>query len=134
MRAWAWGPVSEHPSDEWRTYLKDVRECANDIMDEQRAQMGDSDDEDKEKKKKMSSQGIAHILRKYLQLKTIRATDGGDAEYKGTMYVEWDEERIRGLCERWGVEWLERGSLNRPKIVKLQGDPFKDERDLWHEK
>jgi len=47
-----------------------------------------------------------------LNLKTLRATDGL-AEYKGTSYVNMlaEMDRVKGLCERWGVAWRERGSL-----------------------
>ena len=54
-----------------------------------------------------------------------------------TYFVDWDEERIKGLCERWGVAWLERGALGehpQAKVIDLTGDPFEEERDKWHQK
>lgn len=136
LRAWAWGPVSDHPSDEMRTYLKDVAKATNDVTDEQNRKMGDDHDDDDvgdspKKAKKMTSRKVSSIMKKYLQLKTVRATDGGNPEYKGTMYVDWDSERIKALCERWGVEWLERGSVARPQVLDLNQRSRAEERELW---
>ena len=39
----------------------------------------------------------------------------------------WDEERIKALCERWGVAWRERGSMKRPvKIDFAKGSAGHD--------
>lgn len=121
----AWGPASEHPSDELRVYLKDVTKAANMRIDEMKRRM-DEDDEDEDetifkkdgtkvkKKAKMTSRGVSFILESFCQLATRRTSDGKD-EYRGTMEVVWDEVRVKSLCERYGVEWLERGSQSRPK-------------------
>jgi len=122
--AWAWGPVSDRPEDEQRVYLKDIAEATNLIVDEQNRQMGEeeSDDEDAggKKKFKAKSRKLAHTMRTYLNLKTIRATDG-IPEYKGTNYfsMAMEEERVRGLCERWSVEWKERGSVARSQVIDI---------------
>jgi hypothetical protein len=34
-----------------------------------------------------------------------------------------ETERLKGLCERWSVEWRERGSVNRPMILDLNKTP-----------
>jgi len=139
VRAWAWGPVSEHPSDVDRVYLKDISQATNDIMDQMNRRMGDKVEEEEERTKdgkryggRMTSKSVSNILRKYLQMKVRRATDGTD-EYKGTMYVMREDERLRGLCERWGVALLKRSSLIRPAIVTVKGDPFKESREEWYQ-
>ena len=120
VRCYAWGPVSDRPEDEERIYLKDLAKATNMVVDEQNRLMGDEmdDDEDdgltkKRRKGRMTSRRVGDVVRKYLQLETRRATDGIPG-YKGTNYVIWDEERVRALCARWGVEWLERGAMKRP--------------------
>jgi hypothetical protein len=123
--AWAWGPVSDRPEDAERIYLKDISAATNLIVDEQNKQMGEGDEEDekdahtgagdgKSGRFKAKSRKLAHTMKTYLNLKTIRATDG-IPQYKGTNYVnmEMETERVRGLCERWAVEWRERGSVDR---------------------
>ena len=70
---------------------------------------------------------------------TVRATDG-IPEYKGTNFVNMamEEERVRGLCERWAVDWRDRGSVNRgdPSIEQAdseeeKGFSIEKERELW---
>lgn len=129
MLAWAWGPVSDRPEDAERIYLKDISEATNQVVDVQNKQMGDEDDEEDEqdgKKKsfKAKSRKIASVMKKYLNLKTIRATDG-TPQYKGTNYVNMavEMERVKGLCERWAVEWRERGSVNKPRVIDLMKTP-----------
>jgi hypothetical protein len=117
LRAWAWGPVSERPEDAQRIYLKDIAEATNKIVDEQNRQMGEMDEDDgddKHKGFKAKSRKISHTMKKFLNIRTIRATDGLP-QYKGTAYIdmEAESERLHGLCERWAVEWLERGSIAR---------------------
>lgn len=124
MLAWAWGPVSDRPEDESRVYLKDISMATNQIVDEQNRQMGEDEEEgdgDKGKGRfKAKSRKLSHTMKTYLNLKTVRATDG-TPEYKGTNYVNMamEEERVRGLCERWAVEWRERGSMKRPVLFNL---------------
>jgi len=132
--AYAWGAVSDRPEDADRIYLKDIAKATNLIIDEQNRQMGDDSDDDendeyKKKKFKANSRKISHTMKKFLNLKTIRATDG-TPEYKGTNFVNMtvEEERVRGLCERWAVEWRERGSVKRDE----SGDSFKKLRDDWN--
>ncbi len=141
MLAWAWGPVSDRPEDEQRVYLKDISAATNQIVDEQNRQMGEDDEEEDEKKPggkfKAKSRKLAHTMRTYLNLKTIRATDG-TPEYKGTNYVNMalEAERVKGLCERWSVQWLERGSISRVQKLDVFGgngkDSFAGEREKWH--
>jgi len=140
MLAWAWGPVSDRPEDESRIYLKDISAATNQIVDEQNRQMGEAEEEPdqdgKVKSFKAKSRKLAHTMRTYLNLRTIRSTDG-IAEYKGTNYVNMamEEERVRGLCERWAVEWKERGSVNRVQSVEInweKGSPgLKKQREEW---
>ena len=47
---------------------------------------------------------------------------------------------MKGLCERWGVAWLERGSVKRGELVDgaVQEElphvkAFEEERQKWHE-
>jgi hypothetical protein len=144
----AWGPASEHPSDENRVYLKDVTKAANARIDEMKRQMDEGEDDDEEtvtrkdgskvkKKAKMTSRGVSFILETFCQLPTRRTSDGKD-EYRGTMEVVWDEVRIKSLCERFGVQWLERGSVARPKEIKINlneaPDGFKKARNEWYGK
>lgn len=134
--AWAWGPVSERLEDAMRVYLKDIALATNQVVDQQNRQMGDLDDEaDEEGKPKMKSRKITPVFKKYLNIKSIRATDG-IPEYKGTRYVDMtvEIERVKGLCERWGVEWLERGSVSKGTTGKEEPphvDPFEEERRKW---
>ena len=58
------------------------------------------------------------ILKKFCQLRVRETTDGSD-KYRGTNEVVWEEERIQALCERWAVEWKERGSVKRPVVVSF---------------
>jgi len=122
LLAYAWGPVSDRPEDIDRVYLKDISAATNMIVDEQNRQMGDEDEGegDKEAKGKfrMKSRKLSHTMKTYLNLKTVRATDG-TPEYKGTNYVNMaaEMERVQGLCERWAVEWVERGSIPRGQLT-----------------
>jgi hypothetical protein len=114
--AWAWGPVSDREEDGGRVYLKDVSLATNLVVDEQNRRMGEADDEDDKdgKNKKMKSRKLTTIFKNYLNIKTLRATDG-TPEYKGTKFINLADPdmlmRVKGLCERWGVEWRESGSL-----------------------
>jgi hypothetical protein len=133
MLAWAWGAVSDRIEDADRIYLKDISDATNLIVDEQNRQMGELEedeggDDGKKKSFKAKSRKISGVMKNFLNLKTIRATDG-IAAYKGTNYVnmKMEEERVRGLCERWAVEWRDRGSVGRPESVDL----FKKEREKW---
>lgn len=121
MMAWAWGPVSNRPEDEERVYLKDIAAATNMVVDEQNRQMGEGDDDEDDKKKfKAKSRKLSHTMKTYLNLRTIRATDG-IPEYKGTSYVNMamELERVKGLCERWAVEWRERSSLVKPGSTQI---------------
>ena len=143
MLAWAWGPVSDRPEDAERIYLKDIAVATNQIVDEQNKQMGEdeeeetagSDDKRRSGKFRAKSRKLAHTMRTYLNLKTIRSTDG-IAEYKGTNYVNMgmEVERVKGLCERWAVEWRERGSVSR--VVKIDlishSDGLTQRREQWN--
>lgn len=151
VMAWAWGPVSDRPEDEDRVYLKDIALATNMTVDEQNRRMGEDGEEadGKDERKKTKSRKITDIFKKYLNLKTIRATDGLN-EYKGTSYVNMlaEIDRVKGLCERWGVDWRERSSLAngavgddeqwmaRPKVVKVSfndsADAFAKGRDAWY--
>jgi len=131
--AWAWGPVSDRPEDEMRIHMKDIALAINIIMDHQKMQLGededkDEDDKEDEKKghKKTRSRKVSDVFRKFLNIKTLRATDGLP-KYKGTFYVdmEIEGERVKSLCVRWGVEWREKGSVTENTKDKLAGD------DLW---
>ncbi|RLD04246.1 MAG: hypothetical protein DRI32_06015, partial [Chloroflexi bacterium] len=126
--AWAWGAVATRPEDAKRVYMKDIALASNLVLDEQKKLMGDDDvdeqadfvfgkKDEKSSSKKIKSQKVGHVFKKFLNISTVRATDGLPT-YKGTMFVNMDveEERIRGLCERWGVEWMERGSVEREKL------------------
>jgi len=126
MRAWAWGPAGDHADEESRVYLKDVAKATNMIIDEQNVMMGDADEDDAGEKKKWGSRGIKGVMKKNLNIQSERSTSGSK-NYKGTAFVKWDEPRIRGLCTRWDVEWLERGSVGRPILVSLSGGVFKSE-------
>ena len=119
--AWAWGPVSDYVEDGLRVYLKDIALATNMVVDEQNRVMGDldesDDDEGGKKNYKMSSRKITPVFKKYLNIKTVRATSG-TPEYKGTKFVDMtaELERVKGLCDRWGVEWRERGSVARETL------------------
>jgi hypothetical protein len=126
MLAWAWGPVSDRLEDADRVYLKDIAVATNQVVDDQNKQMGEGDEEDgegdgKDKNRfKAKSRKLAHTMKTYLNLKTIRCTDG-IPQYKGTNYVNMtlELERVKGLCERWAVEWKERGSMQRPAVINF---------------
>jgi hypothetical protein len=115
-----WGRGTTTASEEInRIYLKDLAEATNEIVDEQNRQMGDEvetatvDEEGRKKKSsRMTSRRVSDTVRKYLQLKVLRATDGEKGR-KGTNYVVWDQERVDALCERFGVEMVGRGSLKK---------------------
>jgi hypothetical protein len=124
----AWGPVSDHPSDEERVYLKDVTLAANMRIDAMKREMNEgSDDEDEtivkkdgtkiKKIAKMTSRGVSFMLESFCQMATRRTSDGNDG-YRGTMEVVWDELRVKSLCARYGVQWLERGSKSGERPVE----------------
>jgi len=137
MVAYAWGPVSDRPEDEDRVYLKDIAMATNQVIDEQNRQMGEEADDEADDKKstKTKSRKVADVMKKYLNVKTIRASDG-IKEYKGTAYVNiaMESERIHGLCERWGVEWREKNSVPRPQAINFSAssEAFKKERKAWY--
>lgn len=137
MVAYGWGPVSDRVEDAERVYLKDIAMATNQVIDEQNRQMGEeADDSDDDKKAtKTKSRKVADVMKKYLNIRTIRASDG-TKEYKGTAYVNIaaENERIRGLCERWGVEWREKNTLPRPQTINFTGssEAFKEERKKWY--
>lgn len=126
MLAWAWGPVSDRPEDADRIYLKDISLATNMVVDEQNKQMGDDDDDGGDDEKggggrfKAKSRKLGKTMKTYLNLKTVRSTDG-IPQYKGTNYLNMAQEmdRVRGLCERWAVEWKERGSAKRPQVISV---------------
>lgn len=136
--AWAWGPVSSRMEDADRVYLKDISEATNQVVDEQNKQMGEAEEDEVEgdgkKRFRARSRKLAHTMKTYLNLKTIRSTDG-IAAYKGTNYVNMamELERVKGLCERWAVEWKERGSVERPQVLDVLGGPdvFDEKREKW---
>ena len=142
MLAWAWGPVSDRPEDADRIYLKDIAKATNEVVDAQNRQMDEGDDEEEDGKDgkksfKAKSRKLAHTMRTYLNLKTIRATDG-TPEYKGTNYVNMnlEMERVKGLCERWAVEWKERGSVNRVQTIDIfskSPEGIKKLREDWND-
>jgi hypothetical protein len=117
--AWAWGPVSDREEDAGRVYLKDVSAATNLVVDEQNRRMGEEDEGDdkdgKNSNRKMKSRKLSTIFKNYLNIKTLRATDGVP-EYKGTKFINLADPdmlmRVKGLCERWGVEWRDSGSLS----------------------
>lgn len=131
--AWAWGPVSDREEDAGRVYLKDVSAATNLVVDEQNRRMGEADDEDdkdgKNSNRKMKSRKLSTIFKNYLNIKTLRATDG-TPEYKGTKFINLADPdmlmRVKGLCERWGVEWRESGSLG-------EGHEFSED-EAWMKK
>lgn len=151
--AWAWGPVSDREEDKGRVYLKDVSLATNLVVDEQNRRMGEADeseDSDDDKKKKMKSRKLTDIFKKYLNIKSLRATDG-TPEYKGTKFINMADPdmllRVKGLCERWGVEWRDSGSLNaehtfteeeawmkKPTVINFMKsfDGGKKERKAWY--
>jgi hypothetical protein len=157
--AWAWGPVSEREEDAARVYLKDVSQATNLVVDEQNRRMGEADeddDSDKDGKKggrKMKSRKLTDIFKKYLNIKTMRATDG-IKDYKGTKFINLADPdmltRVQGLCERWGVQWRESASLSggqpvsedeawmrKPNFIQIDlnnplSDGFKGERKAWY--
>jgi hypothetical protein len=130
MLAWARGPVSQREQDKERVYLKDIAAATHQVIDERDRQMGDLGEEGKEQEefdrktgKKVfntASRKISVVMNKYLNLRTIRSTDGVP-EYKGNHYVNMQAEleRVKRLCERWGVTWMERGSLVRPQEAQV---------------
>ena len=143
--AWAWGPVSDRMEDAERIYLKDISLATNQVVDEQNKQMGEGDDEvvdgdAKDKNRfKAKSRKLAHTMKTYLNLKTIRSTDG-IPQYKGTNYVNMtlELERVKGLCERWAVEWRERGSVGRQAVggqqvidVMSSSPGLQNDREKW---
>lgn len=136
--AYAWGPVSDHPSDQDRVYLKDVAQGVNLLMDEMRRKMGEDEEEEqpsdypkKRISKKMTSRSVSGILKSVCQMRVRETTDGQD-DYRGTNEVVWDEERVKALCERWGVAWKERGSEKRPVDFSKTPQAFKDAREQWN--
>lgn len=135
----AWGPVSDHPSDEKRVYLKDVAAAVNNLMDAMRHKMGEDQEEEepqqtkwgKKRSGKMTSRSVSGILKSVCQLRVREVTDGMD-DYRGTNEVVWDEDRIKALCERWGVPWKDRGSEKRPMDPVSASPGLKKERDEWN--
>jgi hypothetical protein len=86
----------------------------------------------------MTSRGVSFMLESFCQMATRRTSDGNDG-YRGTMEVVWDDLRVKSLCARYGVQWMERGSkgserpaeevtvdLNKPS------DGFKAVRKAWY--
>ena len=143
MIANSWGPASDHPSDENRVYLKEVTKAANMRIDEMKREMDEGDDDDEtfvgkdgkqvKKKAKMTSRGVSYILENFCQIATSRTSDGNDG-LRGTMEVVWDELRVKALCARYGVQWLERGSMERPAeiIVDFKKPLGEEERKRWY--
>jgi len=162
--AWAWGPVSERDDDLFRVYMKDIALAINVIMDHQKLLLGEDEDDENDDsskdgkegkdKKKTKSRKVSEIFKNYLNLKTIRATDG-IYEYKGTKYVDMSEEldRVKAVGVRWGVEWLDRSTITekalkdgnigddekwmlKPKIIKIDlnvsSDGIKKAREQWN--
>ena len=153
LLAWAWGPVSDREEDAGRVYLKDVSLATNLVVDEQNRRMGEAEEDEKDDKKKMKSRKLTTIFKTYLNIKTLRATDG-TPEYKGTKFINLSDPdmlmRVKGLCERWGVEWRESGSLGdghvfsdeeewmkKPHVQMIElntgsSNGFKSERKAWY--
>jgi hypothetical protein len=145
LRAWAWGPVSNNENELNRIYLKDIAWATNMIIDEQNRIMGDQDDDDEDDKShkkgsgRTTSRKVSSIMDKFLQLRSHRATDGLP-DYKGTMYLDMnrDMERVKALSERWGVEFLKPGSIQRPVRVNLNDEeqtkkPYNAKQSTYYE-
>lgn len=158
--AWAWGPVSDREEDAGRVYLKDVSLATNMVVDEQNRRMGELEEEDdsgaddkKKGSRKMKSRKLTTIFKNYLNIKTLRATDGIH-DYKGTKFINLADPdmlmRVKGLCERWGVQWRDSGSLGEGHMVSDDekwmrkakylvidlnnplSDGFRGEREAWY--
>jgi len=135
--AFAWGPVSDRPEDAERVYMKEIAKAINIIVDHQKAMLGEDVEEEDEKdegkkedgkkeQKRTKSRKVSDVFQKFLNIKTVRATDGLP-QYKGTKYVNMttEIERLKSLCVRWDVAWQEGGSMTESKAGSIHPD------NLW---
>ena len=141
LEAIAWLGPMEHEQAGTRiqiVWLKWLTATVNRLIDEQNRAMGDDystedltprppSPEGKGEKKEgggitIKSRKIGEIVRKFLQLKTDRATSGPE-KLKGTYFVHWDDARIRALGARYGVEV--------PTSWEKREDPFAEDREKW---
>jgi hypothetical protein len=127
-----WGRGKSEATEEInRIYLKELAEATNEIVDEQNRQMGDAAEPvvnregNVKEPARMTSRRVSDTVRKYLQLKVLRATDGEKGR-KGTNYVVWDQERVDALCVRFGVEMVGYGSLKKQMAFG------EEEREKWN--
>jgi DNA primase len=117
-------------------FLKDVAERVNFLIDQQNKAMGDETEDEmqpmEEGKKgkrggRITSRRVSEIVRKYLQMRTDRWTQG---EHKGLYYVIWDGEKMGALCGRYGINLAE-VQARKSEVVDLNGVSFAGEREKW---
>ena len=123
--------------------LKNVAKRVNGIIEGENKEEGEAEESDPARHKLVGPKRCGEIARNTLQLKTERATKG---PIKGNYYVIWDQERIGGLCSRYGIEVngsSEQGAVNSGQGAVNSGqgavnsektrEAFEREREAWRQ-
>lgn len=79
--------------------------------------LSDQYNQGKEGKEIVSTKRVGHVVRDEFKLKTGRLTSG---EHKGQYGIKIDEEKIKALCLRYGVDIPEQSSLYSPSSPQDQ--------------
>lgn len=102
--------------------LKAVAKRTNAIIEGENKEEGEEPAEasgaEKDQRRSVGPKRCGEIARNQLQLKTERMTKG---HVKGNYVVVWDEERVRGLCARYGIE-MNGDSGNRVSGNQVSGN------------
>jgi len=100
--------------------LKRVCEATNILIDVENEGEVQEDEEGGARRKKVTPRGIGEVVRKGLHLQTERRAAGR------TYAVQWDEDRVRALRRRFGLdeEWLEQTvGVLRGNLRGVEGPP-----------
>lgn len=115
--------VEEDGREFYDLSLKAVARKVNEIIEGENKESGeDAEEEKRDDRKMVGPKRCGEIARSVLQLKTERATSG---RIKGNYFVVWDDERVGGLCARYGVGDLTPG----PSPIGEGGE----EREKWRQ-
>lgn len=102
-------PVFVDPATDERLFdlsVNAITERTNAIMDEENRRDDDDDDEADKKRKRyeLGVKRVGNIIRNELQLRTER---DHSTQHRGRFVVVWDEDRIKALCARYGMDYAE---------------------------
>ena len=93
---------TDPPTFTYDLSVNEITRRTNAILDEENERDGDDEEDEKKRKKyELGVKRVGVIIRNELQLKTQR---DHSKQYRGRFVVLWDEDRVKALCQRYGVD------------------------------